>query len=116
MVSIESIGKAIYGKGQEAADKAKDMTQIARLRSQIRTCEDVIRKNAFEIGQMVYAMYEEKAESEESGEAICQEDLGVGVMGKPLTERFARQCENIANAKRAITDLKKQIKAIQEKQ
>lgn len=62
---LEKIGETISDKGKvavdmakEAVDKAKDktkeFTEIARLKSQIGTCEDVIRRNYMEIGRLYY--------------------------------------------------------------
>ena len=82
---------------------------------QISTCEDVIRKNQMEIGKMVFAQYEERLEAEENEEPICQDELGIEVGRQICAERFGKQCTAIANAKRAITDLNKQIKVIQKK-
>ena len=42
---MEKLGDTISAKGREAADKAKEMAQIASLKSQISTCEEVIKKN-----------------------------------------------------------------------
>ena len=102
------IKKAVLDKGQLVANKAKDLAEIAKLKSQIFSCEEVIRKNQLEIGNMVYADYEAWKEARESGDELNPEPF----QGKTECEK---QCVAIANAKRAIADLKKQIKAIQGK-
>ena len=45
---IEKIGDTISAKGKEAADKAKELAEIASLKSQIGTCEEIIKKNYME--------------------------------------------------------------------
>ena len=47
---IEKIGDTITEKGKVAADKAKELAAIANLKSQISTCEEVMKKNYLEIG------------------------------------------------------------------
>ena len=42
---IEKIGDTITEKGKVAADKAKELAAIANLKSQISTCEEVMKKN-----------------------------------------------------------------------
>lgn len=41
---IEKIGDTITEKGKVAADKAKELAAIANLKSQISTCEEVMKK------------------------------------------------------------------------
>lgn len=113
---MEKVGKiksAIADKGRVVAGKAKDLKDVARLKGQIFTCEEVIRKNIREIGEMVFAEYEERKESEESGESACLEEMQESA-GAAL-RRYEKQCVAIANAKRAIADLRKQIKEIKRK-
>ena len=45
---FEKIGDTISVKGKEAVDKAKELAEIASLKSQISTCEEVIKKNYME--------------------------------------------------------------------
>ena len=49
---IEKIGDTITEKGKVAADKAKELAAIANLKSQISTCEEVMKKNYLEIGKI----------------------------------------------------------------
>ena len=51
---FEKVGDTITSKGKEVTGKAKDLAEIANLKSQISTCEDVIRKNYIEIGRLYY--------------------------------------------------------------
>ena len=97
---MDKIKKVLQDKKLVVEEKTKELAQIARLKSQIRTCEDVIRRNQLEIGEMVYAQYEEGLEAEEAD---------------ARNVRFERQCKAIANGKRAIADLKGQIRSLQKK-
>ena len=42
---LDKLSETITSKGREVSDKAKDLAEIASLKSQINTCEEVIRKN-----------------------------------------------------------------------
>jgi len=53
---IEKIGDTITEKGKVAADKAKELAAIANLKSQISTCEEVMKKNYLEIGKILQAV------------------------------------------------------------
>ena len=53
---IEKIGDTITEKGKVAADKAKELAAIANLKSQISTCEEVMKKNYLEIGSTVICL------------------------------------------------------------
>ncbi|MBE5883635.1 MAG: hypothetical protein E7291_04375 [Lachnospiraceae bacterium] len=86
---LEKIGDTITLKGKEAAEKAKEIAEIANLKSQISTCEEVIKKNYMEIGKIYFEMYGDMAE-----------------------EPFAKQCRSIHNAKNGVEDLQKKIKDI----
>ena len=54
---FERLGDTISTKGKEAADKARNAAEILSLRSQISTCEEVIKKNYLEIGRLYYERY-----------------------------------------------------------
>lgn len=86
---LEKIGDTISAKGKEAADKAREIAEIANLKSQIATCEEVIKKNYLEIGKLYYELYGDMAE-----------------------ENFAKQCRNIKNARRGVDELQQEIDAI----
>ncbi|MCR4597415.1 MAG: hypothetical protein K5678_00105 [Acetatifactor sp.] len=112
MQKVEAVKTALTNKGKQVADKAKDIAEIASLKRQIRTCEDVIKRNELEIGRMIYDQFELQTEAEETGEPGCKEELVSGTK-KSCPDRFRKQCTAISNAKRAIVDLNKQIKQIQ---
>lgn len=83
---IEKIGDTITAKGREAADKAKELAEIAGLKSQISTCEEVMKKNYLEIGKMYYEQYGDMPE-----------------------EPFEKQCRSIRNARNGIAELQQKV-------
>lgn len=84
---FEKVEETITTKGQAAVDKAKELAEIARLKSQIGTCEEVLKKNYAEIGRIYYEHFGD-----------CPEEL------------FVKQCRSIKNALNGINELEKQIK------
>ena len=60
---IEKIGDTITEKGKVAADKAKELAAIANLKSQISTCEEVMKKNYLEIGKIYFEQYSDMRSS-----------------------------------------------------
>ncbi|MBQ7360550.1 MAG: hypothetical protein IJW63_10710 [Lachnospiraceae bacterium] len=83
------VEETITTKGQAAVDKAKELAEIASLRGQISTCEDMLKRNYMEIGRIYYENF--------------------GDMPEQL---FEKQCRNIKNAQRGIEELEKQIREI----
>ena len=83
---IEKIGDTITAKGKEAADKARELAEIAGLKSQISTCEEVMKKNYLEIGKLYYEQYGENSE-----------------------QLFEKQCRSIKNVKNGIEELQKKV-------
>ncbi|MBQ7956128.1 MAG: hypothetical protein IJ282_10320 [Lachnospiraceae bacterium] len=86
---FSKVEETITTKGQAAVDKAKEMAEIARLKSQISTCEEVLKKNYMEIGRIYYENFGDTAE-----------------------ELFEKQCRSIKNAQHGIEELEKQIREI----
>lgn len=86
---LDKIGETISTKGKEVTGKAKDLAEVANLKSQISTCEDVIKKNYAEIGRKYYEMHATAPE-----------------------EEYDEQCRAIANAQNAIVDLESKIREI----
>lgn len=86
---FERVGETITAKGKDVTNKAKEMAEIAGLRNQILTCEEVIRKNYLEIGRLYY----EQAKDAE-------------------TKEYEEQCTAIANAKNGIQALEEKIREI----
>ncbi len=94
---MEKLGDTISAKGREAADKAKEMAQIASLKSQISTCEEVIKKNYMEIGRLYYEKY--------------------GAVDTPVAEEgqeapFVKQCRAIRNARNGVNELQEKIREL----
>ena len=75
-----------------AADKAKELAAIANLKSQISTCEEVMKKNYLEIGKIYFEQYSDMPEPP-----------------------FEKQCETIKNSQRAIADLQEKIEQLKTK-
>lgn len=86
---LEKLGDTIQTKGKEAADKAKELADIAALKSRISTCEEIIKKNYIEIGKMYYEQY-----------------------GDIPEEPFEKQCRAIKNARAGVEDLEQKIRDI----
>ena len=89
MEKIKKIGDTITSNGKEVTGKAKDLAEIANLKSQISTCEDVVRKNYIELGRLYYE----------------KEGLEPGAEYEPF-------CRAISNAKTGIEDLEEQIRRV----
>jgi len=86
---FEKLGDTITTKGKEVSGKAKDLAEIANLKSQINTCEDVIKKNYVEIGKLYYEKHGHEPEAE-----------------------YDEFCRAISNAKTGIEDLEQRIKTV----
>lgn len=86
---FEKLGETITIKGKEVADKAKEIAEIANLKSQIATCEEVMKKNYMEIGKLYFEEY-----------------------GNMPEAPFEKQCHAIENAKTGIEALEEKIKEI----
>ena len=52
---FEKVGETVYNTGKTLSDKAKDMAAITELKSQINTCNKIIKKNYSMIGKTYYA-------------------------------------------------------------
>lgn len=86
---INKVEKTVTAKGRVLADKAKEAAEIASLKSQIGTCEEVIKKNYAEIGRLYFETY-----------------------GEDPQEPFSKQCRAIQNAKKGVQELEQKIKDI----
>lgn len=86
---FEKVGETITSKGMEVADKAKEVAEIANLRSQISTCEEVIKKNYLEIGKLYYEKYKDAEYND-----------------------FAEQCTAVDNARNGVKALEEKIREI----
>ena len=86
---INKVEETITTKGQRVVDKAKEMAEVASLKSQIGTCEEVIKKNYAEIGRLYYENYGDNPE-----------------------ELFEKQCRAFQNAQNGVQDLEQKIRQI----
>lgn len=83
------LGETISVKGKEVTDKAKDLVEIANLKSQIKTNEDVMKRNYTEIGRLYYELHGTEPEAD-----------------------YEEQCRAIENAQNTINDLEEKIREI----
>lgn len=85
---IEKIGDTITTLGKGAADKAKDVAEIASLKSQIATCEEVIKKNYLEIGRLFMEQYKDAKDApfEKQRRAITNAQAGVEDLQRKIRE------------------------------
>ena len=81
-----------YRKRKSGGRKAKELAAIANLKSQISTCEEVMKKNYLEIGKIYFEQYSDMPEPP-----------------------FEKQCEAIKNSQRAIADLQEKIDQLKTK-
>ena len=86
---FSKVEETITAKGQVAVDKVKEFAEVASLRGQISTCEDMMKRNYMEIGRIYYENF--------------------GDMPEAL---FEKQCRNIKNAQRSVEEYEKQIREI----
>lgn len=86
---VTKIGETISTKGKAVTLKAKDLAEIASLKSQISTCEDVMKKNYMEIGKRYYELHKDDWE-----------------------EIYDEECRAIANAQNGIDKLDAEIREI----
>lgn len=90
---VSKLGETITTKGKEVTDKAKDLAEIANLRGQINTCEEVVKKNYMEIGKKYYEKH-------------------ASVPDEEMEEDYEEACRAIRNAQIGIADLEAKIKEI----
>ncbi|MBD5444299.1 MAG: zinc ribbon domain-containing protein [Lachnospiraceae bacterium] len=83
------LGETISVKGKEVTDKAKDLVEIANLKSRIKTNEDVMKRNYTEIGRLYYELHGTEPEAD-----------------------YEEQCRAIENAQNMINDLEEKIREI----
>lgn len=76
---IEKLGDTVNAKGKQMAGKAKEAAEILSLKSQISTCEEVIKMNYQEIGRLFYEQYGEDADApfEKQRNAIKNARVGI---------------------------------------
>ena len=92
MEQAEKVKAIALSAKNRVIEKTKELTENAAIKRQIQSCEAVISKNLLEIGKKVYAQYGEDKEA------------------SVMPDTFEKQCTAISNAKKAIADLKKELK------
>lgn len=88
---FEKVGETITGVGKEAVDKTKAFAEVASLKNQIHTCDEIIKKNYGEIGRIYYDNFGDNPE-----------------------EIFAKQCKAIKNVQDAKKTLEENLKELKE--
>ncbi len=86
---LEKIGDTISSKGKDVAHKARVLAEIAKLKGQISTCEEVVRNNYLEIGRL-----------------YCEE------YGNVPDAPFGKQCQAVLNAERGKKELQERIEEL----
>lgn len=86
---LNKVTETLSNTGREAADKAKELAEIASLKGQISTCEEVIKKNYLEIGRLFMEDYKDVEDAP-----------------------YEKQRMAILNARKGISELQKQIRDI----
>lgn len=67
---FEKLGDTISDKGRKAADKAKELSEIATLKGQIFKQEEAIKKNYTELGRIYFEQHGDAPEA--SLEELCR--------------------------------------------
>ena len=62
MEFFEKLGDAITGMGRDVSQKVTDATEIAKLRMDIRSREESVRKQYLEIGKQYYELHKDDEE------------------------------------------------------
>ena len=86
---LDKIGETLTTKGKEVSDKAKDVAEMANLKGQIHTCEELIKTRYVEIGKIYYEKH-----------------------GSMPEEEYIDACRDIENAQNTIVDMEARIREI----
>lgn len=89
MEFFDKLGETITTKGKEVTYKAKDIAEVASLKGQIHTCEELIKKRYIQIGKTYYEKH-----------------------GSTPEEEYADACKDIENAQNSIADLETRIREV----
>ena len=89
---INKVLEFVTGISKDVIARGKQLKTIARLKSQIAACEEVIRKNYTEIGKAYYDKF---------------------IEGEDIPD-FTKQCTAITNAQRGVTELREKLQAVKE--
>ena len=82
----DKASKIMTAAGKNISDKAEKAKEIARLKIQVSTCENIIGKNYLEIGKLYFEKYGESPDAD-----------------------FEKACRSIKNAKHGVEELNKKI-------
>lgn len=85
---FEKIGESVFMAGKQVKSKAKEVADIASLKTQVSTCDEVIRKNYIAIGKAYYDKHKDEEDAE-----------------------FVKQCTAIKNAEAGKKRLLDEIEA-----
>ncbi|MCR4897137.1 MAG: hypothetical protein K5891_10220 [Lachnospiraceae bacterium] len=88
MEIFEEITGALYNAGKAISDKADQVAQMAKLKSEIMTCDDVLKKNFIAIGKKYYEAHKDDAGSELAKELTA---ITNAMKGKADLEEKLRQ-------------------------
>ena len=86
---FEKFGESVYMAGMQVRNKAKEVADIASLKTQVSTCDEVIRKNYIAIGKAYYVKYKdsEDAEFSKNCTAIKNAESGKARLLKEIDDR-----------------------------
>ena len=86
---FEKLGESVYMAGMQVRNKAKEVADIASLKTQVSTCDEVIRKNYIAIGKAYYEKYKDSEDAEFSKHctAIKNAESGKARLLKEIDDR-----------------------------
>ncbi len=97
MAFFESVGEKLSSFGSDVSNKTKNMVDLSNMNSQLRTCEDNLRKTHMQIGELYYQMNKDNpapefaelfVKTKEAEAAIAQLKQSI------LTTRGLKLCPN----------------------
>lgn len=97
MSFFDDLGKTITNKSQDVAKKAKDITDVTRLNSQISSERKIIDNYYLEIGKLYYQRYQDVPEKgfEEYIEKIQKSEKNIEQWNKEIVRiKKLRKCVN----------------------
>jgi siroheme synthase (precorrin-2 oxidase/ferrochelatase) len=86
---LDKTKNVIIGTGKVAKDKAKEMLDVADLKAQVSTCDEVIRKNLIAIGKKYIELHKDEVDEEfaEFVQAVKDAEHGKHELEKQIQER-----------------------------
>ena len=92
---FEQIGEALMTAGKDVSQKAKDVSEIAKLKIDIKAKEDYVQKQYIALGESYFAAHKDDTECEEREQLfLIKEALDeiARMKGEVLKLRGAAQC------------------------